>query len=127
MRKVATCLPSPNPPKDNPMEHAGVPFQIFYEEIQKLRESMLQMHRSQTETIKQGFADLGDRFDAHEEDDKAVAEKVIIIEERQRAEKELKVEALDKANRRSTLISSIVAISVTVAFKALDYLKIFGH
>ncbi len=109
------------------METPGVPFQLFYEEIQNLRTAMLEMHRSETDTMKAGFTELGNRFSMHEEDDQKVAEKVIIIEERQRAEKELKVEALDKANRRSTLISSTVAIAVTVGFKALEYFRVIGH
>lgn len=109
------------------MPPEGVPFSIFYDQTQKLQESMLEMHRSQTATIKAGFAELGSKLEAHEKEDRAVADRVLLIEERQNVDKDLKAEALDKANRRSTLISSAVAVAVTVGFKLLDYFRIVSH
>jgi hypothetical protein len=104
------------------MENA-VPFSLFYQEMQNLRAAMLEMHKSQRAAIEEGFENLGAKLEAHEKEDLVVANRVLLIEERQRVDKELKIEALDKANRRSTLISSVVAVGVTIAFKALDWFR----
>jgi hypothetical protein len=89
-----------------------VPFQLFYEEMRKFRD-----------TMEQGFEALGSKLEIHAKEDWAVALRVALIEAELKAGKELKAEALDKANRRSTLISAVVSITIMVAFKALDWFR----
>jgi hypothetical protein len=68
------------------------------------------------------FDILDKKLEDHEREDHAVATRVTRLEERQAADKELRLEALDKANRRSTLISSIVATIVVAGSKLIEYL-----
>ncbi len=89
----------------------------FYDAMRSLDEKLQANHRSQREHMDETAENILTVFRVHERDDRVVADRVLVIEEQRKVEKET-------ATRRSAIAGSVAAGVLLGLIEALK--KTFG-
>lgn len=87
----------------------------FFEAMKQLREDSHESHKRLRETIEGGFEKVGERFDAHEREDRIVANDVLIIKTQRQME-------AAQALKRGAWAGIIAAAGLTGALEAVKHL-----